>query len=189
MNETLRFFLTLYASLSSFDLVYKMYILNSCYLKAKKASNNLKFRKGLTQESKLNMKIPKIVNLSVIAKNIKQVPIPIYTNICTAKLIFNSEEIYKQYCILFREMNDRINKIEQDTREYVTEVIKDVKEHFPNELPDQYKKYNLNNNFIGMSKKEMLKMFKRYGIMYKENYTDDNCMFYEIGKCKKYKNR
>ena len=59
MNDNLQMILTTYAGLTVTDLMFKLSKINSIYLEVKKSAVKLKYKKGLMQCSKTDLKVPK----------------------------------------------------------------------------------------------------------------------------------
>lgn len=156
-----------YLGVSFTDMIIKISKLTQYYNKAKKDSIDLKYTKDLLEDSKEYLKSLKLMNIFSILRICLPSFIPIYSQITTIGL-FDNEEIYNTYLEMFNYVYEEINKFEELDRSYVADLIKEIYEDYDTNLPEEYKGHKLSDSTLRISRKEMYKFLKEYGIFLKE---------------------
>lgn len=173
MDERVKYLLGAYATLSVSDSLIKTIKLSSIYFKAKKASTNLKYRKGLMQQSKQDLKLPKQMHLYTILNLCKYSLIPGFGFKTTSNIFSQEETFIKEYIDMFNYIYNEINEDEELERSDVAELLKDVYEDFSYALPESYKGHKLSDASIRISRKEMINFLKKNKIILEELPTEE----------------
>lgn len=180
MDEKVKYLLETYGVISISDALMKSLKLNSIYLKAKKASTNLKYRKGLMQCSKQDLKLPKQMHLYIILNLCKYSLVPGFGYKTTFDIFSQEETFIEKYIDMFNFIYNEINENEEIERSYVAIFLADVYEDFSYALPESYKGHKLSDATIRISRKEMIKFLRKNKIILeelpteKEGYIDYN---------------
>ena len=169
-----------YLGVSFTDMIIKISKLTQYYNKAKKDSIDLKYTKDLLKDSRDYLKSIKVVQAYTLVRLIMTSFVPIYGQISTIGL-FNNEQIYNTYLEMFNDIYKSVNDFEELERSYVADLIKEIYEDYDTNLPSEYKGHNLSDSTIRISRKEMFKFLKSYGIFLKEIQTyEDGTVDYSI---------
>lgn len=180
MDERVKYILEAYGAISVSDALIKILKLNSIYLKAKKASTNLKYRNGLMWQSKQDLKLLKQMHLYAILNLCKYSLIPVLNFKITSN-IFNQKEIFiEEYIDMFNYIYNGINEDEELERSEVATFLASIYEDFNYALPESYKGHKLSDATIRISRKEMIKFLKKNKIILKETSTDDEYTNYDV---------
>lgn len=156
-----------YLGVSFTDMIIKISKLTQYYNKAKKESIDLKYTKDLLKDSRDYLKTLKLMNFFAILRICLPSFVPIYGQLSTIGL-FNNEDIYNTYLEMFNYAYEEVNKFEELDRTYVANLIKEIYEDYDTNLPSEYMGHKLSDSTIRISRKEMYKFLKEYGIFLKE---------------------
>lgn len=165
MYEKSKYVLGVYATLSMTDALIKVLKLNSIYLKAKKASIKLKYRKGLMQCSKEDLKLPKEVHFFATLNLCKYSLVPVRGFRITSNIFLQEETFIEEYIKMFNSIYNKINENEELERSDVAEFLADMYDEYCDYLPDSYKGHKLLDGTIRISRKEMIKFLKKNKII------------------------
>lgn len=180
MHNESKSLIAAYTTLSVSDALTKILKLNQIYFKAKKSAVNLKYRKGLMQCSKQDLKLPINLHLFAIISLCKYSLIPVYGLLLTINIFKNEEIFKKEYLDMFNSIYNEINENEELERSDIALFLADVYEEFSYALPDSYKGHKLSDATIRISRREMIKFLKKNKIILEElpveeeGYTDYN---------------
>lgn len=173
MDDRVKCLLGAYGALSISDALIKSLKLSSIYFKAKKSAVNLKYRKGLMQCSKRDLKLPRYLHLYVTLNLCKYSLLPGYCFSLTSSIFKKEEQYIKEYLDMFNYIYNGINEDEEEERSDVAEFLKDVYEDFSYALPESYNGHKLSDATIRISRKEMIKFLKKNKIILEELHTEE----------------
>lgn len=182
MDENMQILLTSYAGFTLTDLIFKLHRLNIIYSEAKKSAVKLKYKKGLMQCSKSDLKTPKYLHLYASLMLCRYSFIPVVSHITSYNMITERDTFFDEYSRLINSIHNEINENEESERQDVAKFISRVYEEFPDALPEYYKGHKLSEATIRISRSEMIKFLKKNKIILEElpteveGYVDYNVM-------------
>lgn len=173
MDELTKKIISIYLGISISDALIKITKLNTIYFKSKKASTQLKYKKGLMSSSKEDLRIPRIMHLSAIINLCKHSFNPANAFETTKNMFFNEDEFISGYVDLFNYTYEVININEEMERTEVAKFLADIYREYEEYLPDSYMGNKLEDESIRISRKEMIKFLKKHKIILEELPTED----------------
>ena len=173
MNDNLQMLLTTYAGLTVTDLMFKLSKINSIYLEVKKSAVKLKYKKGLMQCSKTDLKVPKQLHFYASLMLCRFSFIPGINLITTYNMLTEKNTFYDEYLTMMNSIHKEINENEEIERQDVADFIAQVYEEFKDVLPESYKGHKLSDATIRISRSEMIKFLKKNKIVLEEIPTEE----------------
>lgn len=186
MNELLMNLGILYGGITIIDASIKCLEMNKIYNEAKKSVSKLKYRKGLMQTSKEDLKFIKSVHIGAMIDTCKYSFVPGYCFETTRRIFENKKDVLDSYIKLINNVYEKINDGEETERTYVAEFLAVIYSEYKDYLPDTYMGHKLEDATIRISRDEMIKFLKRNKILLTKLYDyDDGYIDYNVRLIKK----